>query len=294
MHKVRWNWTYLNLDRIIELKNFCQQNETIKSLKVPVLIWDKIESLRNALKPIYELTLSLQTSNLMIPDMIFKWHSKKLVLKSLRSLYSDQLHQSIENREHQIFSKPIIIASTFLDKRFSGALSNDDVGRAKGVINEIQKRFEYLAKENSATSTLLAEVVDDDQPPMDEESTLVENMMRQLNQGVAEALPTDEATADALAVELRKYEALNRFRADTNIIDYWKAQRFSSPLLSNIALTVLSIPVTEVDVERLFSHLTFIHSKLRNCLSDKLISDVLFLRMSSKQVFCDNIEETLY
>lgn len=284
MHKVRWNWTFLNLDRILELKNFCQQNETIKSLKIPETVWKKIENLRDALKPIFELTLALQASNLTIPDMVFKWHSKKLVLKTLQTTYSSKLLKSIENREHQIFSKPIIIASMFLDKRFSDILSNDEIGIAKGVINQIQKRLESLTSENPGSALTSSEAVDNEYP-MDEEAAMVERMLGQLTKETEETEPIDGGTGDALAVELRRFQDLKRLRADTNILDFWNKQKFDFPLLSEIALTVLSIPVTEVDVERLFSHLTFIHSKLRNCLSDKLISDILFLRMSSKQNF---------
>lgn len=292
MHKVRWNWTYLNLDRMLELKSFCQQNDTIKSLKVPEAVWTKIHDLRDSLKPVFELTLALQVSNLTIPDMVFKWHSKKLVLKSLKSSYSANLFTSIENREHQIFSKPIVIASMFLDKRFSELLSNDEVGIAKNAINKIQKRIEGLAN-NSFEESSVPVVTYVDETPLNEEAAMLEEMLRQRSSNI-ETEKVDDTTADALAVELRHYTDQKRFRADTNIMEFWKNHKSAFPLLSKIALMILTIPVTEVDVERLFSHLSFIHSKLRNCLTSEMISNILFLRLSSKQTFENMSEEVLF
>ena len=104
----------------------------------------------------------------------------------------------------------------------------------------------------------------------------------------------DDISANALAVELRQFQDLQRLRADTDIMDFWKKQKLAFPLLSIVALTILSIPITEVDVERLFSHLTFIHSKLRNCLTSSMISNIIFLRMSSKQDFNCETDEILY
>lgn len=93
-----------------------------------------------------------------------------------------------------------------------------------------------------------------------------------------------------LSFMLGRYEKLPLLRIDTDIMKFWTENKVCFPLLSNVASIILSIPTTEVDVERLFSHLTFVHSKLRNCLTDKIINDILFLRMTSKQHF-ENIEE---
>ena len=48
-----------------------------------------------------------------------------------------------------------------------------------------------------------------------------------------------------------------------------------------IALAIISTPVTEVSVERLFNHLKFIQNKHRFRLSGPLLEDILFLRMNN-------------
>ena len=52
------------------------------------------------------------------------------------------------------------------------------------------------------------------------------------------------------------------------------------PLLSVIALDIICAPVTEVTVERLFSHLKLILTKFRSSMKPDLLDDILFLRMN--------------
>jgi len=51
-----------------------------------------------------------------------------------------------------------------------------------------------------------------------------------------------------------------------------------SQLLKDTALTVLSLPVTQVSVERLFSGLNYILNALRANMKPQTIDDVMFLR----------------
>lgn len=171
-----------------------------------------------------------------------------------------KLLKTIENRELQIFSNPIIIVAMFLDKRFSDLLSSDDIETAKRVINQVQSRFESLTTDD-VESTSNAAGANDGALVMDEEAAMVEQMLEQRTQKLREVARLDDTTADPLAVELRHFQAIERLRADMNIMDFWKKQKLAFPLLSSVALTILSIPVTEVDVERLFSHLTFTSPK---------------------------------
>jgi hypothetical protein len=67
-----------------------------------------------------------------------------------------------------------------------------------------------------------------------------------------------------------------------NSVTWWKEKAEMFPILSPIALDIISVPVTEVTVERLFSHLKTIVSKHRSTLKDNLTEDILFLRMNEK------------
>ena len=53
-----------------------------------------------------------------------------------------------------------------------------------------------------------------------------------------------------------------------NPIFWWKSHGHKTPLLKKVALVLLSLPATSSAVERSFSSLDFVHSKLRNRLSN--------------------------
>ena len=112
-------------------------------------------------------------------------------------------------------------------------------GIAIGVVNQIQSRFESLSEESTDKVTTSTAGNDSGDHPMNEEEAMVERMLGKLTKKPEDAIKIGSSTADSLAIELRRYQDTERFRADTNISEFWKNQKLSFPLLSNIALTIL-------------------------------------------------------
>ena len=82
--------------------------------------------------------------------------------------------------------------------------------------------------------------------------------------------------------DLEKFEhfPVPEFRKDSLV--WWKENMKQFPALSAVALDIISAPVKEVSVERLFSHLKFILNRHRSQMKCNLINDILFLRMNHK------------
>jgi hAT family C-terminal dimerisation region len=91
----------------------------------------------------------------------------------------------------------------------------------------------------------------------------------------------ENVSQSSLKAEIVSYESLPRAQFDQDIINFWK-NRTEYPILKEIALDILAVPVTEVSVERLFSHLNFILDPHRSSLTGEKIEDILFLRMNAK------------
>ena len=68
----------------------------------------------------------------------------------------------------------------------------------------------------------------------------------------------------------------------TDPTTFWKIHGAKLPQLSSIALDIISVPVTEVTSERLFSHLNIVFNKLRAKLDTDVLNDILFLRWNQK------------
>lgn len=65
-------------------------------------------------------------------------------------------------------------------------------------------------------------------------------------------------------------------------IKYWNESSSKYPTLAPVALDLVCSPMTEVSVERLFSHLGYILNPQRNSLSGEILNDILFLRLNNK------------
>ena len=68
---------------------------------------------------------------------------------------------------------------------------------------------------------------------------------------------------------------------DKDFETYWRLRAVSSPVLAKVALKVGSISPSEAAVERAFSHLKLLHSKLRNRLHERSVDVLMFVRMNA-------------
>jgi hAT family C-terminal dimerisation region len=81
--------------------------------------------------------------------------------------------------------------------------------------------------------------------------------------------------------ELQEFDNMCVPKKRSDLITWWNEKAETLPILSGVALDTISIPVSEVSVERLFSHLKIILSKHRSKLTGPLLEDILFLRLNS-------------
>lgn len=63
-----------------------------------------------------------------------------------------------------------------------------------------------------------------------------------------------------------------------NVLAYWSSQKLQMPLLHLLSENALSVPATQVSVERLFSVLKLVLSDQRSNLSEEMCNDIMFIR----------------
>lgn len=87
--------------------------------------------------------------------------------------------------------------------------------------------------------------------------------------------------------QLEEYEdIINRLHSGCSIIDFWAGRLEQSKDIVNlgaikeIAIILISIPSTQVPVERAFSHLNFVYSKHRSGLEQKLLEYIFLIRLN--------------
>ena len=83
---------------------------------------------------------------------------------------------------------------------------------------------------------------------------------------------------DGIDKIIEAFSKENRIDKETNLLQYWLERKNVNPVLFHLSQIVLSVPATQVSVERLFSSLKFILSPQRSQMSETLLNDILLIR----------------
>lgn len=278
----RWNSTYNMLQSLLNLEEFCKENsDTIPSLKVPDAKWKAFKSISAVLEPLAKLTTELQAENLFATDFILKWKAMVLNLDKMRTTHSKLLIKYILIREKEIFANQLMKAVQYLDKRTNTLMTAEDKAKAKEVIRMVVAKKRELLKV-PVDDEDVQEVQAAELEPSDEFSELNKLLEE------SEALESPTTLNDRLKVkrnlekDFADYDRMARLPLASNLVEFWNGKKDSLPLISFVAHDIIAVPVTEVSVERLFSHLNFILNKHRSSLAPDLLGMIMFLRMNSK------------
>ena len=82
---------------------------------------------------------------------------------------------------------------------------------------------------------------------------------------------------DRVSSEIRQYRC-ESIPVTENPLEWWRDNRDTFPLLSAVAMSLLSIPGTSVPSERVFSTAGDIVTATRSCLDPDLVDKLIFLK----------------
>lgn len=79
---------------------------------------------------------------------------------------------------------------------------------------------------------------------------------------------------------IRDFWNVQRIKSSESVMHFWNNNRATRPDLYRLAEVVFAAAPTEVAVERNFSTLDFILTKLRNSLSDESVERILLIKLN--------------
>ena len=242
--------------------------------------WDNIEEILLILNPLASLTSQLQHEKLTVSSFFEYWTLAKAKLKILAktSNKSKQMIECFEAREKKIFENEIILAGAFLDPRLKSLLTDDQRNVAKEVIHQVYNKKNILTEKIQNQINL--NVSDDKNETLSEDQKLLQSAIGSTkNLQSSESTINTQSQSKLLEMELGQYQNIS-LPIEADVHKFWKQNQFNE--MSTVALDIIYVPVTEVSVERLFSHLNFILNDFRFKLDEKLIECILLLRMNKK------------
>jgi len=111
----------------------------------------------------------------------------------------------------------------------------------------------------------------------DEDDDPVERLLHQR----AEMSKTQEEMAsEKISILLQAFDRVPRLNSKENVLLYWESQKSRQPELYKLAMVALSVLMTQVTVERMFSHLKYILDVLRSSLAPHVVDDILLVRLN--------------
>lgn len=297
---------------LVSCEDAIEYFETETSFKV---IHQKMPDIKEAVKLLqipFEVTKLLQRRDCTLSDFYgacIKMREKFKIAAQKNNLKTDlaeQLLTEFEKRNGQLMKNAAMLAAVLLDRRFAVDLSDREVELAKIQLSNTWERYrnshKSLNEEQSQPTPNENECVGNVSDDFDFDMTLF------LKSKAGEIIDENECElnvstigveCNTLAIQpnyqISKQQfliLLNEFEEKfklvdhkTNMFNFWKNQKQSSPELYAISLIFNGIPPSQATVERDFSTLGHIFGPLRYNLSDQMLSDIMLIKLNKEFLY---------
>lgn len=114
----------------------------------------------------------------------------------------------------------------------------------------------------------------------EEEEDPLDKLLREIFQSVDTDSSVSQSAQD-VSEFLEPFRRQPQVDRKTNVLQWWETKQKIYPQLYVMAQIVLSLPVTQVSVERLFSGLKFILSDLRYSMKSPILNDLMIVRTNN-------------
>lgn len=289
----RWCFTIDMLENLLLLKDFCQEL-TVTNFQNFVTLrddeWKKIEEICVALRPSKICTMKLQSEQLTLSDFFGIWYETKLATEAIRTSFAVFIVQQMKFREQKLLDNDVLLSAVFMDPRYKILLDKTQIERAKNHLKDVWAKMitinhdENLNKTDNDASSSNSSVHSNSSTASthDEFENILRLKERQhhlVNLCLTSSRESDLFFLRQIEHKLQAYDIeQKRLNRRSNILQFWNKQKNNQPELYKLAMIVLSVPATQVSVERLFSGLKFILSPLRTNIKEDILEDQLLVR----------------
>jgi hypothetical protein len=206
-----------------------------------------------------------------------KYENKKIENLAIK------LHDDLFDRTREYFNNSIVIAATYLDKRYRNFQFIKDQKERDIFIN---KAITYIKTTSSVIcKSKSTEKVNDEEQPKAKKKCLQKQSAKNFNL-LCDEEENDERfeelnQKEELVNELKTFSALKvKLHANSNPLDFFKDKRQTFPHLCQVAKIVFSATASSVPSESLFSSAKDVITDKRNRLMPKLAEELLIISLN--------------
>ncbi|XP_036320396.1 uncharacterized protein LOC118734823 [Rhagoletis pomonella] len=248
---------------------------------MPDVDWGFVNAFLQTFKPLVDCTTKLQAEQYVIGDFYRDWLTCELELQELISSqydYASTLLRTVKQRKAVLLQNEAFLSAIYVDPRFNFLHSP--------YLNQTQKykAVEHLLNTFEAIQELAGNPPNNDEAGEIEAPTTSQSRpFFRLNNQLDRLLSSNAAVT--LQINLKqKLENLaytQRVPFEADILEYWKARSINDNDIGQLVQVVLAVPSTQVSVERAFSALGTILTKLRTRLSKETLNNLLIVKLNN-------------
>lgn len=269
----RWSSTFKMVDGMVSVKDKVEKEMTTNQ-------WLFAGTMKNVLNPFQKLTTQLQAEQYVFGDLVRDIITCQVDLMSMTEPFALTLQETLRKRKEVLLdpSNLTLQAALFMDHRFNNKTSTSWTPETRKEIVEyllnLYDRIQRVKKRASLPETKTS----------NNQRKLSPDHIRNMHILMGEVPEAVDDTQKDLRSQLENF-GLNVKRPDFNefnVQKYWKDHWNIFPELAELANVVLSVPASQVSVERAFSVLSLIFGNRRTKINNTNLERLLFIRLNQK------------
>ncbi|CAK1591073.1 unnamed protein product [Parnassius mnemosyne] len=285
----RWHSTIDMVESILNLKDICATSEL---LYLPDETWNDLDLFLKSMLPGKKLTKILQKEQLTMGDFYIEWMKCQFELQKINTLLARQIICHMKHRQDVLFDNNAFLSAIYLDPRVNSTLTNEQQSIAQTNLINLYIHIQKMNLLNQKNTHISSSVETENMPSTSNDiqavgscqcledflnSSYIEKHVHNISTLVRRTDLTGEIT-NTLKASFKIFLEEPLLKSSESVLKFWEEKQLIYPQLYQLARVALSVPATQVSVERLFSALKFIVSNLRMNLKDDIIEDILFVR----------------
>ena len=292
----RWSSTFLMLDRLIDVKGpLGMALEQLEWDNLAHSEWKTIESIHRLLKPFAQYTaLTSAEESTTLPSVLpilmeLQLHLREMVQVPEIALVATTLQSELKHRFRKYTDpgdecyEPLYVVATILDPRYKPLINAVQMKAGKDELLRMLKANNGQSDSQSSTQSSPARLQEEEGPVKKRQrfsylSKVIEDKLRQGKEKAAKQPPGEQ--------ELERYmESMPSLGDDDDPLAFWVEQKDFYPLLSALAVDIMSIPGSSAPVERIFSTAGEATTGKRNRLSHNNLEREILIRKNKKYMY---------
>lgn len=201
--------------------------------------------------------------------------------KKKNTEFATEFVNNIKRRESALFESEIVLAAIYMDPRYNVILTDAQIRAAKDCLLNTDTRIEELCIETEKASNEDNSCIIQDTSHIVEEDEF-ESLLKNAEAVRGQTKSRNSTSSCSVENKLDDFLKESRLKSSTDILSYWNNKNTSE--LYKLAEVLLTVPPTQVSVERLFSALKFILSPHRSRMNGNLVNDILVIRLNRNKI----------